>query len=69
MFMNDFGNINSVKCIVCSAMKGKEVILGLKLNTFEKNVGKTKIVRDMPHLGKKEREFYVNKNAPMPRMK
>jgi hypothetical protein len=50
-------------------MKGKEVILGFKLNTLEKNVGKTKIVRDMPHLGKKEREFYVNKNAPMPRMK
>jgi hypothetical protein len=44
MFNNDFGNINNVKCIVCSAMKRKEVILGLKLNTFEKNIGKTKTV-------------------------
>jgi hypothetical protein len=38
-------------------MKGKEVILGLKLDTFEKNAGKAKPVRDMPHLGKKEMEF------------
>ncbi len=63
MFKNDFGNINNVKCIVCLTMKGKEVILGLKLNMLEKNVGKTKAVRDMPHLSKKEREFYVNKKC------
>jgi hypothetical protein len=60
MLKNDFENINSVKCIVCSTMKGKEVILGIKLDILEKNVGKTKAVRDMSHLGKKEREFYVN---------
>jgi hypothetical protein len=63
MFNNDFGNINSVKCIVCLAMKGKEVILGLKWNTLEKNAGKTKVVRYMPHLGKKEKEFCVNKKC------
>ncbi len=44
-----------MKCIVCSPMKGKEVILGFKLNTLEKNVGKTKIIQNMPHLGKKEK--------------
>jgi hypothetical protein len=48
---------------VCLAMKGKEVILGLKLDTLEKHEGKTKVVWDMPHLGKKEREFYVNKQC------
>ncbi len=63
MLNNDFGNINSMKCIVCSATKGKQVILGLKSNTFEKNAGKTKTIWDMPHLGKKEKEFYVNKTC------
>jgi hypothetical protein len=39
-------------------MKGKEVILGPKLDTLEKHARKTKAVSDMPHLGKKEKEFY-----------
>ncbi len=61
MFKSDFGEINYVKCIVCLTMKGKDVILGPKLNTLEKHVRKTKTVRDMPHLGKKEKVFYLNK--------
>jgi hypothetical protein len=44
MFQSDFGKIDDVKCIVCLAMKGKEVILGLKLDTLEKHEGKTKVV-------------------------
>jgi hypothetical protein len=39
------------------------MILGLKFDTFEKHVGKTKVVWDMPHLGKKQKEFYVNKKC------
>ncbi len=61
MFKSYFGEINCVKCIVCSAMKGKEVILVPKSDTLEKHARKTKAVRDMPHLGNKEKEFYVNK--------
>ncbi len=41
---NDFGEIHCVKCIVCSIVKGKDMILGLKFDTFEKHVGKTKVV-------------------------
>jgi hypothetical protein len=44
-------------------MKGKEVILGPKLDMLEKHVRKTKEIWDMPHLGKKEKEFYVNKKS------
>jgi hypothetical protein len=44
-------------------MKGKEVILGPKLDMLEKHARKTKVIRDMPHLGKKEKEFYVNKKS------
>jgi hypothetical protein len=57
MLKNDFGDINYVKCIVCLAMKGKEVILGPKLDMFEKHVKKTKVIRDMPHLVKRKRSF------------
>jgi hypothetical protein len=63
MLKSDFGEINYVKCIVCLAMKGKEVILGPKSDMFEKHVRKTKVIQDMPHLGKKEKEFYVNKKS------
>ncbi len=44
MLKNDSGEIHRVKCIVCSNVKGKDVILGLKFDTFEKHVGKTKVV-------------------------
>jgi hypothetical protein len=37
--------------------------LGPKLDTLEKHARKTKVVPDMPHLGKKENEFYVNKKS------
>jgi hypothetical protein len=44
-------------------MKGKDVILGPKFDTFDKHAGNRKAVRDLPHLGKKEKEFYVNKKC------
>ncbi len=52
MFKSDFGDIDHVKCNLCSNMKGKEIILGPKSNTLEKHEGKTKAIWDMP-LGKK----------------
>jgi hypothetical protein len=42
--------------------RGKEVILEPKSDMFEKHVGKTKVIWDMPHLGKNEKE-YVNKKC------
>jgi hypothetical protein len=44
-------------------MKGKDVILGLKFDTLEKHARKTKVIRNMPHLGKEQKEFYVNKKC------
>jgi hypothetical protein len=41
--------------------EGKGGYLGPKLDMLEKHARKTKTVRDMPHLGKKEKECYVNK--------
>jgi hypothetical protein len=52
-----------MKCLVCSFVKNKDVILGPKANTLEKHVGKTRVVQDMPHLGKKQGEWYVNKKC------
>jgi len=63
MLKSDYGEIHRVKCIVCSTMKGKDVILGPKFDTFEKHARKTKAIQNMPHLGKKQREFYVNKKC------
>jgi hypothetical protein len=44
MFKSDFGDIDHVKCNLCSNMKGKEIILGPKSNTLEKHEGKTKAI-------------------------
>jgi hypothetical protein len=44
MSKNDFSEIHRVKCIVCSIAKGKDVILGLKFDTLEKHVRKTKAI-------------------------
>jgi hypothetical protein len=38
-------------------MKGKDVILGPKFDMLEKHARKTKAIRNMPHLCKKQREF------------
>lgn len=44
--------------------EGKKcIILGLKVGTFEKHVGKTKVVCDILCLGKKEGEWYINKKC------
>jgi hypothetical protein len=43
MLKNDFGKIQQMKCIVYSAMKGKDVMLGPKFDTLQKtNIEKTK---------------------------
>jgi hypothetical protein len=44
-------------------VKGKDVILGPKFDMLEKHAGKTKAIRNMPHLGKEEKKFYVNKKC------
>ncbi len=44
MLKNGFGEIHHAKLIVCSIMKGKDVILGLKFDTFEKHARKSKVV-------------------------
>lgn len=61
MFKNDLREINLVKCIVCLAMKGKDIILGLKFNILDNYVRKVEVVWDMPSMGKKKGEFYMNK--------
>ncbi len=52
-----------MKCIVCLDVKRKDVILGPKFDMLEKHAGKMKAIQNMPHLGKKERKFYVNKSS------
>ncbi len=41
---NEIGEGHYVKCMVCSFVKGKDVILGPKVNTLEKHAGKTRVV-------------------------
>ncbi len=62
MLRNETRDIHHLKCL-CSLVKGKDVILGPKTNTLEKHVGKTKVVQNMPHLGKKYGEWHVDKNC------
>jgi hypothetical protein len=63
MFKDDYGEINCVKYIVCLSMKGKDVIFNLEFNMLEKHARKMKVVWNMPHLGKTNVEFYVNKKC------
>jgi hypothetical protein len=42
MLKSDYGEVNYVKYIFCLAVKGKDVILGPKINTLDKHVGKRK---------------------------
>ncbi len=63
MMKNISNDIHHVKSIVYSVVIGKDVMLGPESNTLEKHTRKIKVVQDMPHLGKKQREFYVNKKC------
>jgi hypothetical protein len=63
MLKSESGEVHHVKCMVYSFVNAKDVILGSKVNTLENHVGKARDVQDMPHLGKKHREWYVNKNC------
>jgi hypothetical protein len=49
-----------MKYIVCSFVKSKDIILGSNFNILEKHARKTKAICDMPHLGKKANELYIN---------
>jgi hypothetical protein len=57
MLKSEFGEVHMVKCIVCSFVKGKDVIMGLKFDILEKHARKVKAIHDMAHLGKKKGEF------------
>jgi hypothetical protein len=41
-------------------MKSKDIILRSKFNILEKHARKTKVIYDMPNLGKKTSEIYIN---------
>jgi hypothetical protein len=57
MLKNEYGQTHKVKCIVCLFVKSKDIISGLKFNIHAR---KTKAIHDMPHLGKKANELYIN---------
>ncbi len=63
MSRSEIGEVQCVKSKVCSFLKGKIVILRLKVNTFEKHARKTSVVQNMSHLCKKQGELYVNKKC------
>jgi hypothetical protein len=41
-------------------VKSKDIILGLKYNILENHARETKAIHDIPHLGKKANELYIN---------
>jgi hypothetical protein len=57
MLKSDLGDNTHVKCIVCIIVKGKDVILGPKFDMLDKHARKTKVVQDMPHLGRRKGSF------------
>jgi hypothetical protein len=58
-----------MKCIFYLFVKGKDVILGSKSNTLEKDVGKTKVIHDMPNWVSRKVNFMSAKNVIMQKTK
>jgi len=50
MLRSEIGEVHCVKCKVCSFVKGKDVILRLKVDTLEKHARKARVVQNMLHL-------------------
>jgi hypothetical protein len=63
MFRGKDGEVHNVKCVVCSTVAGKDLILCPISNTLEKHIGKRKATRDLLHLGVKKDDWLVNKRC------
>lgn len=55
--------MDRVECIVYSQVRGREVIMGPKINTLKKHDGKRQTKMDLPHIDVKNDESYVNKKC------
>jgi hypothetical protein len=63
MFKGKDGEIHNVKCVVCSIVTRKDLILCPKLNTFDKHVNKKNVTKVLSHLGVKKYEWFVSKRC------
>jgi hypothetical protein len=57
------GEVHNVKCVVCSIVIRKDLILCPKSNTFDTHVSKKNVTKVFPHLGVKKYEWFVNKTC------
>jgi hypothetical protein len=63
MFGEKDGEVHNVKCVVCFAVVGNDFILGPKSNTLKKHTNKRKATMDLPHLGVKKDDWFINKRC------
>jgi hypothetical protein len=54
------GQVNQVRCIICTFVEGKEKLLAPKLNSLLKHQGCHKMKKSMP--GVDASQFYFNKD-------
>jgi hypothetical protein len=69
MLKIDYGEIHRVKCIVCSTMKGKDVILGPKFDTLEKHARKLRQFETCHIWARSKRIYMSTKNVVMRKMR
>jgi hypothetical protein len=55
------GQVNQVRCIVCTFVEGKEKLLAPKLNSLLKHQGCCKTKKSMPRVD--AGQFYFNKDS------
>jgi hypothetical protein len=55
--------VHRVKCIICTSVKGKPVMMGPKSDTLKKHAGKRTATVDMPRLAVKKDETYIFKDC------
>jgi len=63
MLRENNGEVHNVKCVICFVVAGNDLILGPESNTLKKHAGKRKATKDLPHLGVKNDDWFVNKRC------
>ncbi len=63
MLQGNDREVQHVKHIACSVVWKKDMIPSVKLDILEKNVGKQNVIKNLPHIGVKKDEMYVNKQC------
>ncbi len=62
MIQGKVGGVHHVHYLCCSNVHKKDLFLAPQLDKLKIHVGKTKVLKNLPHLGIKHGGWYINKH-------